>query len=161
MFIFQQSVFIGVTGLAEEKTKKFKFLEHVSDIYVVAYGKNLEEAFENVAFAMFESMTDLSSVEQKIKFEVNVEGEDEESLLYNWLEKLLVKFEVDNFLFSRFKVYEIKQVNNMFKLRAEVWGEQYNPEKHVSKVGIKAVTYHGMEIKKENGKFSVKVLFDI
>ena len=106
--------------MAEEKTKKFKFLEHVSDIYVAAYGKNLEEAFENVALAMFESMTNLSSVEQKIKFEVNVEGEDEESLLYNWLEKLLVKFEVDNFLFSRFKVYEIKQVNNMFKLKAEI-----------------------------------------
>ena len=141
--------------------KKFEFLEHVSDIYVAAYGENLEEAFENVALAMFESMTNLKNVESKVKVDFVVEGEDEGSLLYNWLEELLVKFEVENILFSKFKVHKIKKLNGRWRLEGEALGEPYNPEKHVSKVGIKAVTYHGMEIKREDGKVTVKVLFDI
>ncbi len=141
--------------------EKFTFLEHVSDIYVAAYGKSLEEAFENAALAMFEAMTNLKDVSPEVKVNFVVEGEDEESLLYNWLEELLVKFEVENILFSKFKIHKIEKLNGKLKLEAEALGEHYNPEKHISKVGIKAVTYHGMEIKKENGNVTVKVLFDI
>ncbi|RLI06129.1 archease [Candidatus Bathyarchaeota archaeon] len=140
---------------------RFRFLEHVSDIYVEAYGENLEEAFENVALAMFEAMTELDKISPKLKREVMVEGEDEEALLYNWLEELLVKFEVENLIFSKFNVHKIEPLNEKLRLRAEVFGEPFNPQHHSSKVGIKAVTYHGMEIKRENGKVTVKVLFDI
>ncbi|MGP3668022.1 MAG: archease [Candidatus Bathyarchaeota archaeon] len=140
---------------------KFKFLEHVSDVYVAAYGKTLEEAFENAALAMFQSMTDTNLVEPKIKVEVYAEGEDEKALLYSWLESLLIKFGAESMLFSKFKIYEVKRFASGFKLKGEAWGEQYNPEKHPSKVEVKAVTYHSMEIGKENELIVVKVLFDI
>ena len=37
--------------------KRFEFLEHTADAYIIAYGKDLAEAFENAALAMFEVMT--------------------------------------------------------------------------------------------------------
>jgi SHS2 domain-containing protein len=40
-------------------------------------------------------------------------------------------------------------------------GEAFDPEKHPSKVGIKAITYHLMEINKENKHVTVKFLLDI
>ncbi|MCX8176422.1 MAG: archease [Candidatus Bathyarchaeota archaeon] len=142
-------------------TPKFKIIEHVSDVYVAAYGKTMEEAFENAALAMFQSMTDTDLVEPKIKVEVCVEEEDEKALLYSWLESLLIKFGAEGMLFSKFKIYEIKRFTGGFKLKGEAWGEQFNPEKHPSKVEVKAVTYHSMEIEKENDLIVVKVLFDI
>ena len=141
--------------------KKFEFLEHTADAYIAAYGRSLAEAFENAALAMFETMTDTSKVEPKIEDEIEVEGFDEQSLLYNWLESLIVKFEMTGNLYSRFKITDIEKTEGGFRLKAKVWGEQFNPEKHPQKVGIKAVTYHRMEIKKEPEKVTVKFLLDL
>lgn len=141
--------------------KKFEFLEHTADAYIAAYGRSLAEAFENAALAMFETMTDTSKVEPKIEDEIEVEGFDEQSLLYNWLESLIVKFEMTGNLYSKFKITDIEETEGGFRLKAKVWGEQFNPEKHPQKVGIKAVTYHRMEIKKEPEKVTVKFLLDL
>ena len=141
--------------------KKFEFLEHTADAYVAAYGKDLIEAFENAALAMFETMTETVKVEPKIEEEVEVEGFDEEALLYNWLEALLVRFEMTGNLYSKFKIIKLEKTEEGFKLVAKVWGEPFNPEKHPQKVGIKAVTYHRMEIIKQDGKVTVKFILDL
>ncbi len=39
-------------------TGKFEFLEHTADVYIRAHGKTMEEAYENAALAMFETITD-------------------------------------------------------------------------------------------------------
>jgi SHS2 domain-containing protein len=141
--------------------KRFEFLEHTADLYIAAYGKSLEEAFENAAYAMFEGMTDLDKVKPSTEEDVEVEGYDEKALLYNWLEALLVKFEITNNLYSRFKIASIEKTPQGFKLKAKIWGEPFNPQKHVSKVGVKAVTYHRMEILKAPGSVTVKLILDI
>lgn len=141
--------------------KGFKFLEHTADAYVEAYGDNLEEAFENAALATFEVMTDLEKVEPKIEDRVEVEAHDESALLYNWLEELLVKFEMNNKLYSRFKVSSVEETPSGFKLKAKAWGEPYDPERHPSKVGIKAVTYHQMEIVKKPKAVTVRFILDV
>jgi len=142
--------------------KRFEFLEHTADLYIAAYGKSLEEAFENAAYATFEGMTDLDKVQPKLEDTVEVEGHDEQALLYNWLEALLVKFDITGNLYSHFKIANIKKTSTGFKLKAKIWGEPYNPEKHLSKVGVKAVTYHQMEILRDaKGAVTVKFILDI
>jgi SHS2 domain-containing protein len=141
--------------------KRFEFLEHTADLYIAAYGKSLEEAFENAAYAMFEGMTALDKVKPSTEEDVEVEGYDKKALLYNWLEALLVKFEITNNLYSRFKIASIEKTPQGFKLKAKIWGEPFNPQKHVSKVGVKAVTYHRMEILKAPGSVTVKLILDI
>jgi SHS2 domain-containing protein len=142
-------------------TKRFEFLEHTADLYIAAYGRSLEEAFENAAYAMFEGMTDLAKVQPKQEDIIQVEGYDEQALLYNWLEVLLVKFDVTDNLYSRFTVEEILKTSQGFKLRARIWGEPFDREKHLSKVGVKAVTYHQMEIIKKPSLVTVKFILDI
>ena len=141
--------------------KRFEFLEHTADLYIAAYGKSLEEAFENAAYAMFEGMTNLDKVQPLQEDTIIVEGYDEQALLYNWLEALLVKFDVTGNLYSRFKVERIEKTAQGFKLKASIWGEPFNPKKHPSKVGVKAVTYHRMEIIKQPNLVTVKFILDI
>jgi SHS2 domain-containing protein len=139
----------------------YEFLEHMADAYIAAYGRSLAEAFENAALAMFDVMTEVEKVEPKVKDEVEVSAEDEYALLYSWLENLLIKFETDEMLYSKFKVLSLSQTPNGFRLKAEILGEKFNPEKHTQKVGIKAVTYHRMEIIKEPEKVTVKFILDL
>ena len=82
----------------------FRFLEHISEAYIEAYGKNLEEAFEYAAKAMFEVMTDTSKVEARVEEDVEVEGEDKEALLMEWLSELLYRYGAKNMVYSKFKV---------------------------------------------------------
>lgn len=142
--------------------KRFEFLEHTADLYIVAYGASLVEAFENAAYAMFEGMTDLEKVQPKLEDSVEAEGQDEQALLYSWLEALLVKFDITGNLYSRFKIASIEKTSAGFRLKAKVWGEQFDAERHLSKVGVKAVTYHRMEILRDaKGAVAVKFILDI
>jgi SHS2 domain-containing protein len=141
--------------------KRFEFLEHMADAYIAAYGKDLAEAFENAALAMFEVMTEVERIKLKTEEYVEVEAEDEYALLYSWLEALLVKFEINQMFYSKFKVLELNKSADGFRLRAKIWGEKFNPKKHPQKVGVKAITYHRMEIIKEPNSVTVKFILDI
>lgn len=138
--------------------KRFEFLEHTADLYIAAYGQNLGEAFENAAAAMFEGMTELHKIKPQIEDKVEVEGHDKQALLYNWLEALLLKFETENKLYSRFRIVRIEKTSAGLKLEAQIKGEPFDHGRHLSKVGVKAVTYHQMEIT-ENRKEGVTVKF--
>jgi len=152
-----------ITLMAEVMNRKkgFKFLEHTADAYIAAYGMDLAEAFENAALAMFDVMTDVEKVSPEVKDNVEVEAEDEYALLYSWLEALIVKFDIKEMLYSKFKVLSINQTSGGFRLKAEIWGEKFNPKKHTQKVGVKAVTYHRMEIIKEPNQVTLKFILDI
>lgn len=141
--------------------ERFRFLEHTSDIYAEAYGRDLEEALENIALAMFETMTDTSKIRPKTSIPLTVGEPDLESLIYSWLEQLLLKFEIEGWLFSEFKVEKIIRDKAGLKLNAQARGEPFNPDVHPSKVEIKAVTYHLMKILQEGEKATIRVLFDI
>jgi len=144
-----------------KQKKGFNFLEHTADAYIAAHGKDLSEAFENAAVAMTEVMTETENVDPDVEDHVEVKAEDEYALLYSWLEALLVKSEINNMLYSKFKISGINKTQEGFKLEAKIWGEKFNPKKHVQKVGVKAVTYHRMEIIKKPNNVTVKFILDI
>jgi SHS2 domain-containing protein len=141
--------------------KGFRFLEHTADAYVEAYGADLEEAFESAAAGMTDVMTDLEKVRAEDEEAFVVEAQDEQALLYSWLEELLLEFELKGKIYSRFKVSKIERVSGGFRLEARAWGEKYDPKRHPSKVGIKAATYHQMEILKEPDSVTVRFILDI
>ena len=106
-------------------------------------------------------MTDTQKVSADVEDCVEVEAEDEYALLYSWLEALLVNFETKNMLYSKFKISSIDEIAEGFRIKAAVWGEKFNAEKHSQKVGVKAVTYHRMEILKEYNKVTLEFILDI
>ena len=69
-------------------------MDHTADVQLHAWGASLEEAFESVAVAMFNYMTDVSRVhineEQTITLEL--EEADREKLLFVFLDDLLYHF---------------------------------------------------------------------
>lgn len=141
--------------------KGFRFLEHTADAYVEAYGADLEEAFESAGAAMTDVMTDLEKVRAEDEETFVVEAHDEPALLYSWLEELLLEFELKGKIFSRFEVSKIEATSEGFRLEARAWGEPYDRERHPSKVGIKAATYHQMEIVKKPGSVTIRFILDI
>jgi len=52
------------------------------------------------------------------------------------------------------------EVIETFNLHAEVWGEKFNPATHEIRDEVKAVTFHLMEIIKEENRCSLQVIVD-
>ena len=146
---------------AEKFAGKFEFLEHTADVYIRAHGKTMEEAYENAALAMFEVMTDTDKITQMQEETLEVEAEDQYALLYNWLEALLVKFETENMLYSKFQITNWEETDENFKFKAKIWGEKFDPQKHPQRVGVKAVTYHRMVIIRERDIAVLEFILDI
>jgi len=141
--------------------KRYEFLEHVSDAYIAAYGSTLEEAFQNAAEAMFQTMIETRTVALALEDTVRAEGRDLEALLYNWLEILLLKFEIEGKVYGKFEIEKIEKRNGKFALKAAIRGELYNANKHKPKVEVKAVTYHQMEIKGRKRGYELKFILDL
>ena len=137
--------------------KTYELIDHTADIGVKAYGKNLSEAFEHAAKAMFDIITDNSEIESVGQYDIKLEAPDLEQLLVDFLSELLFLNSAKNLVFGFFKV-ELDEKNN--SLSARVFGEKYNISKHKIGAEIKAVTYHILEVKKKK-PYSVQVLFYI
>ena len=140
---------------------KFEFLEHTADVYIRAHGKTMQEAYENAALATFEVMTDTDKICQTQEQTLEVEAEDQYGLLYNWLEALLVKFDSENMLYSKFQIVDWKETAEIFRFKAKIWGEKFDSQKHSQKVAVKAVTYHRMVIIREKDQVVLEFILDI
>lgn len=137
--------------------KNFEFFDHTSDVGVKAFGDTLDQAFENSALAVFELMTDTSRVKGERKFEVDIEGLDMENLLYRWIESLLAEYDYSLTLFSKFQV---KIYPDDFKLHGIAYGERFDPKVHERRTVVKAMTYHELEIKR-NEHWTITFVVDI
>jgi SHS2 domain-containing protein len=136
--------------------KDFELIEHTADVGIMAYGADVKEAFANAARGMFSLIVESGEIREAERRDIEVTAPDAESLLVTWLNELIYLFDAENMLFSRFDITELEAD----QLRATVYGEPVDNTRHRLKMGIKAATYHMVEVQKNNGS-KVQVLFDI
>ncbi|XP_039184581.1 protein archease isoform X1 [Crotalus tigris] len=91
----------AVKGRYPAIQRKYAYLDHTADVQLHAWGDTLEEAFEQCAMAMFGYMTDTETVEPLDTVEVEAEGHDMLSLLFNFLNEWLYKFSAEEFFIPR------------------------------------------------------------
>jgi SHS2 domain-containing protein len=135
--------------------KKFELIEHTADIGLRACGETLPGAFANAALGMFSVMAELNGVREAGSRRVAVRADDVEGLLFEWLNGLLYYFDVEMLLFKRFDIIEFGDTH----LTARCYGEKYDSSRHSLKTGVKAATYHQLEVDRE--KNCVRVIFDV
>jgi SHS2 domain-containing protein len=135
--------------------KRFELIEHTSDMGLKAYGKDLAEAFANAAYGMFSIIVEPDEVKEKETRRIELKEEDKEGLLFEWLNSLLYYFDVDGLIFKRFDIVEFGEGH----LKADCWGEKFDPERHHLKTGVKSATYYMLEV--DETKNRVQVIFDV
>ena len=137
--------------------RRFEILDHTADIGLIVYGEDLKTLFENAGEAFFHLITDLRKVRRRVERRIEVRGEALERLMVDWLSELLYLHDVENLLFKGFKVESVGEEG----LKAIVKGEPFQEGLHVIKTEVKAVTYHRIEVRKENSKWKAQIIFDL
>lgn len=138
----------------------FKYLEHITDAYIEAWGDSLEEAFSYAATATINVMFEIKNVRGTSKIYFQVEGEDYLELLFNWLEKVLLLISIDNQVISSFEI-KISKLDKKYRLTAQGMAEAIDISKHNYRTEIKGITYHEMEVLQEDGQYKVRFILDL
>ncbi len=134
----------------------FEVMDHTADLGLVAWGKDLREAFAGMAYGMFSQIASLDNVAEKESRTVEVNAPDREALMADWLNELLYLVDAEGLLLKAFDIQELSDNH----LRAVVRGEKADPKRHELKMAIKAATYHMLAIEQNDG-FRAQVIFDI
>lgn len=141
--------------------KGYRMLPHTSDAYIEAIGKSIEEAFEEAGKGMFSIILDLRKVKKREDKNIEISNaQDIQSLLYSWLEQLLIMFETEKYVprESKVKIYE---KDGVYTINATLRGERVSKSSHLFKREVKAITYHAMEILKDGDSYKIRFILDL
>jgi SHS2 domain-containing protein len=143
------------------KKEGHRLLEHTTDAYIEAWGPTLERAFAHAAEGFYETMLNLKKIDPTEQAHVKADGHDKKELLYNWLETLLLEFDVKEMVYALYDISIAPEGPTLFKLRAKVRGEKYDRAKHGTKTEVKGVTYHLMTIEENRREARVRFILDL
>lgn len=85
-----------------------------------------------------------------------MDSNDREYLLLDWLQELLYAFETERLVFADFQVVLLDS-----SLRATCRGEQFDAERHGAGTEVKAITYHGLTIRRQCDGWLAELIVDI
>jgi protein archease len=138
----------------------FRYLEHVTDAYIEAYGDSMEEAFSYAAKGTVNVMFEIRDIQGTSKVDFRIEGVDYYELLFNWLERVHLLIAIDNQVISNFELM-ISKLDSKYLLTGSGMAETIDITKHGYKIEIKGVTYHEMEILQQGNQYKVKFILDL
>ena len=153
--------------------KNFEIIDISGDVGLRAYGESLRDVFMNAANGMYSLITNPDAIKEEKVIEVSVVSDWMEGLLVSWLNELIFHLDAYGFIGKRIVISEL--IPSFFlppqggglgwgevcSLKASVSGEDFDPERHESKLLIKAATYHRLRIDKKNDIWEIDVIFDI
>lgn len=153
LFPFSLSVVDG-----DYNIRMYELFEHTADLGLRIRASDLNTLFAEAGTALFATLLeDVASVRPQSAQTFTIEGEDRELLLFDWLRTLLLTFDEQHRVFSRFDV----QVHSQ-GLQATAWGELFDPQRHLPGHEVKAITYHGLKLEQlSDGSFLAEVIVDI
>jgi SHS2 domain-containing protein len=135
----------------------FRVLEHTADIGFEAWAASLGDLFREAAHAFAFIAFDVTNVAGEAEWPVHVTGVDLPALLVNFLDELLYLFDTSTFAPRDVTIEAIDAEH----VHARLVGEPRDPGRHSWKLIVKAVTYHGLEVTRDDAGWRARVFLDV
>jgi SHS2 domain-containing protein len=135
----------------------YETFDHTADLGLRVRAADLDTLFAEAALALFSAVVEnLGTVVAREKVEVHLDGSDRAYLLFDWLRALLVRFDTEHLLLSRFEAHVRDD-----GLDGVAWGEPLDRSRHELAHEVKAITYHGLRVVSVEGGWLAEVIVDI
>jgi len=140
---------------------KFEILDISGDVGIRAYGHSCEEVFVNAGIGMYSLITDIEKIDERQAIDMEAKGDSLEGLLVSYLNELIFQFDTYGFIGKRIEIMSLEFGVMSYGLKASVYGEEFDPDRHERRLLVKAATYHNIRVEKINDKWEIEVVFDI
>jgi len=134
----------------------WEHFEHKADIGVRGFGNTLAQAFEQAAVAMTTVVADISLVQATTSISIACSDDDNDALLYDWLNALIYEMATRKMLFCKFEV----SIDDG-KLEAAVYGEAIDIIRHQPCVEIKGATFTELAVYQEGQQWVAQCVIDV
>lgn len=139
-------------------------VEHAADMGIKGWGCNEKEAFEEIALAMFELIVDGEGIKPVESVEIMSEGDDSEELLVDFLNKLLMRADIEELVFLGVRIERISGDTEKRgrRLLAVARGVPLDEVREKLIREVKAATYYGVSVTSDRfGNTTATVVVDL
>lgn len=135
--------------------------EATADVAIEVSGETLEEVFQSAADATLNVMIrELDSIQDREGRPIEVHGEAQDLLLFDFLERLIYFKDAEQLLL-RVSGVRIEWTEGGWSARAEGRGERLDPARHAQGVDVKAVTLHELRLERIDRGWRAHLILDI
>ena len=141
----------------------FSIFDHTADVGLEVRAESLEDLLATAARATFDQMLedwpDRVDAQQEVRAvsQPGLEG-DLGELLVVWLQELLYRFDTERLVPLR---YEFLSAGPR-EVRADVGFGRFEDGRHRTRLEVKAVTYHELQVRREaDGMWSARFILDV
>ena len=135
----------------------FETFDHTADVGLRVRARDLDGLFAEAAHGLTSLLVDnLDAIRPQQDAAINIDGNELDYLLFDWLNELLYRFETEHSLFSEFDVRVTER-----GLTATLRGEQLSAERHQLSHEVKAITYHQLKVEPTEEGWLAEMIVDI
>ena len=141
----------------------YRFIEDIAiaDVAFEAWGEDLAGVLTAAAEATLNVMvSDLDSVALRNRRTVNLEAEEPDLLLFDFLQEVIFFKDANRLLLRPVNVVAEAR-EGVFKVSADLVGEELDMERHDLVVDVKAVTLHRFVVERVDERWRAFVVLDI
>ena len=139
------------------KSTFYSLFSHTADLGMSVNGHSCEELFMNAGLAFSELLVDNKAPKINHKLKISLHGNDLPDLMVRWLSEILYLFEGERVVVTEIFINVINRNNLISTLSVMNFDNRY----HEVVREIKAVTYHQIEVKEEDGIWTARIIFDL
>ena len=136
---------------------KYRIIDHTADFGLEIFAPDLKTLFADAAHAMFEQIVDIKNLKGLNEYHVHVKGIDWPDLMVNWLREVLYLWAGAEKLVKNTQILSLSE----YELFSKITGDDYEPDCHIIKNEIKAVTYHQIKVQKIQDGWMSQIIFDV
>jgi SHS2 domain-containing protein len=133
----------------------FEEISHTADVKIRAQALTLDALFTEAFLALMQVVYGSDRKPGTIK-EIQIESDNIESLLCDFLSEVLFIAEVEGLVFSQAEI-----TIDGLHLTAILNGESFDPLRHSSGTEVKGISYSGLVIQKDANGYMLDILFDV
>ena len=133
----------------------FEEISHTADVKIRARALTLDALFSEAFLALMQVVYGTDRNGGIIK-EIQIESDNIESLVCDFLSEVLFIAEVEGLVFSQAEI-----IIDGLHLTAVLNGESFDPVRHSSGTEVKGISYSGLVIRKDANGYMLDVLFDV
>lgn len=135
----------------------YEMFEHTSDLGLRVAAPDLDTLFREAAEGLFSMIAEEWRAEgETTAHQFNIRADDEETLLFDWLDELLYTFHTRHSLLSDFEARVEGRI-----LEARAVGTPLDHSVHRLLHEVKAITYHGLKVERVADGWLAEVVVDI
>jgi SHS2 domain-containing protein len=138
---------------------RIETFDHTADVGLRIAAGDLDDLFRTAAQGVFDYIvTNRDDVRVEAIEEVALRAESPADLLVAWLNELIFRCETAHRLYNRFDVHVAE---DGLGLTATIGGEPIDRDRHILDHEVKAVTHHGLTLRREAEGFAAELILDI